>query len=122
METFTQPKITGYRQRDTPLGLGYSEDLQAHGAPLWVNALALADAMRDPTRHTPCAHLERQAIDDLCILMAADKATAEGQIIKRLQDTLKARNDEIRTLRQLYCAVSAASEMLERHEPPDPAC
>jgi hypothetical protein len=42
---------------------------QAHGAPLWVNVRALAEALRDPDHHKPYAYLERQAIDDLCIYL-----------------------------------------------------
>lgn len=101
-------------------------DFLAHGTPLWVNVRALAQALEDPSRHNPIAYLDQQASDDIRILMAADKTTAEGQIIKRLQDVLGARNAEIRTLRQLYCAASAASEMLAappaQAEPAAPIC
>lgn len=86
----------------------------AHGLPLWVNVRALAQAIDKPKESMPCAYLEKQAIDDVCVLLRTDRSTVEGQTIKLLQDAIKARNKEIRTLRQLYCAVSAANEEVEK--------
>ncbi len=83
------------------------KSLLGHGMPLWVNVRALADG-----KQIPYAYLEKQNDDDVCILISADKRTIEGKIVQKLHDLLKARNQEIQTLRKLYLDVSIACEKL----------
>lgn len=86
------------------------DPLEEEGTTLWVNVRAIKDAIDYP-RHTPCAYVDKQSEDDVRVLVAPDERNNLGQIIKGLQDKLRARNKEIRTLRELYCAASASNEL-----------
>lgn len=89
--------------------LTLEDALAAEGTALWVNVRALR-ACLDGKREFPFAYVDRQAIDDVRVLVAADKRTKSGSIINALQAKLRAKNQECHTLRRLYCAAAATQE------------
>jgi len=74
----------------------------------WKKVLDAVKAIQKCERK-PVAYFDKQAGDDLFLLIERERRTELKPALTRFQRTMRAQHEELQALRQLYCTVIAAA-------------